>query len=265
MSEAVRRTREPQLDRIRRAWHVAEWHSVRAGLRPCAFLQYYSDQYAAVYGEWKRHGLRVEPLRMEHKADGRYFVHVAVGGRHAVRLFKDAWMRGDHDGMGKLLGYPDCCRTFFRHWFEERRLNDPSWLIASNTGGAAVQGTTVTAYGGPLANILARYCGVRAIPHLPCRFDCSASSDFGEQLLALYPALGYGEEANWLREMLDWPMEWSALHGIVEVRTPVLKLAANTDATAEKLTVRWQGTATPPDAAPGIGFPYDAGLRKAHT
>jgi len=258
VSEAARLAWAPQVEKIQQAWQQAEWRSVCAGLRPCAFLQYYSDRYAEAYGEWRRHGLKVEPLQMARKADGRYFVNAAVGAKHAARWFKKAWIRRDHDEMGKLLGYPECCRAYFRTWFEERRLNDPTWLIAQNRGWVAVQGAIVTAYGDPLTNILHRYCGVRAVPHLPCGFECAASHDFAERLLALYPELGYAEQAQRLREMLDWPMEWTALHGILELRTPLLKLAANTDASAEKLTVRWLGRTIPAGAARGLGFPYDA-------
>lgn len=257
MSEAVRNVRSPQLERMRAAWSVIEWRSVSAGLRPCAFLQLYSDAYAERFEDWRKHGLQVVPLRMEEKTAGRYFLHVAVGAKRETKLFKDAWMRNDHDELGKLLGYPECCRRFFRYWFEEKHLNDPSWLIARNTTGAVAQDSTVGVHGDARANILLRYCGLRAVPHLPCRFDCAASREFAERLLGLYPQLGYAEEATWLIEALDWPVEWSALHGIAEVRTPVMKLAANTDAVAGKFTIQWMGNSFATDAVRGLGFPYD--------
>ncbi len=256
VNEAARQTWSPRAERLLKVWRAAEWQSVCAGVRPCAFLQYYSDEYAALDAEWKKRGLKVAPLRLEQRADGKYFVEVAVGARREARHFKNAWVRRDHNEMGKLLGYPECCRAFFRTWFEKRRWNDPSWLIAAKTGGAVVEGTTVTAYGHPLVNPLLRYGVGRAIPHLPCGFDCAASCACAERFLMLYTELGFAEEAAWLREILDWPMEWSALHGILEVRTPLMKLCANADAFAEKLTVRWLGRSIPAGAARGLGFPY---------
>jgi hypothetical protein len=223
----------------------------------------YSDDYAGCFDECKQHGLRVVPLRVEEKAGvgGKYFVQAVVGGRRDTESFKAAWIRHDHNELGKFLGYPACCREFFQRWFAQREfaeqnLNDPSWLIARNTAGSFIENACVVVSAHPLANIFLRYAGVRAIPHLPCRFDCPASLDLAARMLELYPSMDYSQEAEWLQEMLDWPMEWSALHGIAEVRTPVLKLVATTDATAEKCTVRWMGNNYPADAARGLGFPY---------
>ncbi|MGI8554243.1 MAG: class I SAM-dependent methyltransferase, partial [Dehalococcoidia bacterium] len=77
-------------------------------------------------------------------------------------------------------------------------------------------------------------------------------------LLAIGREAGYGEEMEWIYEMLSWPIQWSALHGIAEIMTPILKVATRTDATAVKYTVR---LGTPPGRYPeegsvGVGFPY---------
>ena len=57
-------------------------------------------------------------------------------------------------------------------------------------------------------------------------------------------------------------VEWSGLHGIAEIKTPVLKISARTDATAQKYTVRWSGTGYPDEGATGLRFPYRAPARK---
>jgi hypothetical protein len=57
-------------------------------------------------------------------------------------------------------------------------------------------------------------------------------------------------------ELLDWPVEWSALHGIAEIRTPVVKIATRTDPTPERYVVRWMGKSFPADGARGLMFPY---------
>lgn len=224
-------------------------------------MQMYSNEYAECCGAWKKHGLQVAPLRVEEQAgmSGDYFVQAVVGEKRATELFKAAWIHNDHDELGRFLGYPACCRQFFQRWFVEQKSNDPSWLIARNTAGCFIEGTHAALSGNPLGNILLRCAGVRAVPHLPCKCDCPSSLDLAARMLALYPSLGYSEEAEWLQEMLDWPMEWSALHGIAEIRTPVMKLVTTTDATAAKRTVRWRGNSCPSDAARGLGFPYTTG------
>jgi hypothetical protein len=95
----------------------------------------------------------------------------------------------------------------------------------------------------PWANIFWTSLGLRAIPHFPCSFDCTASRDLGQGLVRLGRQLGYDEEMRWLHEILSWPLQWSALHGIAELKSPVLKLATRTDATASMLAVSWQARA----------------------
>jgi hypothetical protein len=34
---------------------------------------------------------------------------------------------------------------------------------------------------------------------------------------------GYRAEMDSLRDVFSWPVEWSALHGIAELKTPVIK------------------------------------------
>jgi hypothetical protein len=67
---------------------------------------------------------------------------------------------------------------------------------------------------------------------------------------------GMTEELDWLTKMLDWPAEWSALHGIAELKTGIFKLAYQTDFTHQKRTIRYHGVALADDAARGLSFAY---------
>jgi hypothetical protein len=67
---------------------------------------------------------------------------------------------------------------------------------------------------------------------------------------------GFVSEMEWLGELLQWPMEWSALHGIAEIKTPVLKCSASTDATAMLYWVLVEGSVFPEAGAYGIGHVY---------
>jgi hypothetical protein len=55
---------------------------------------------------------------------------------------------------------------------------------------------------------------------------------------------------------MQWPVEWSALHGIAEIKTPIVKLSTRTDATPEKLILRYHGERYPQEGAHGVRFPY---------
>jgi 2-polyprenyl-3-methyl-5-hydroxy-6-metoxy-1,4-benzoquinol methylase len=105
-------------------------------------------------------------------------------------------------------------------------------------------------------NILLRWLGVRAVFHLPCRFDCEATQQLADNLANVARNAGFDEELAWLSEMLRWPVEWSALHGIAEIKTPVVKISTRTDATPQKYTVRYLGDRYPEIGVQGLTFPY---------
>jgi hypothetical protein len=73
--------------------------------------------------------------------------------------------------------------------------------------------------------------------------------------------MGFGQEMEWLQSILSWPVEWTALHGIAELKTPILKVISNTDATGNKLRIRWKGHAYPPEGEHGTAFPYQRAER----
>jgi hypothetical protein len=59
-------------------------------------------------------------------------------------------------------------------------------------------------------------------------------------------------------------VEWSALHGIAQVLTPVFRFVHDTVATARKVVyVRGSAAAAPPETATGLVFPYRAPRRRA--
>jgi SAM-dependent methyltransferase len=61
---------------------------------------------------------------------------------------------------------------------------------------------------------------------------------------------------DWALEMLSWPMEWSSLHGIAEIKTPVFKISTSTDPLASKAVVRREGDRYPEEGATGLAFPF---------
>lgn len=70
----------------------------------------------------------------------------------------------DHIWFGEGLGYPPCClRAFARH---------NNWSI-NNMPYQAIRGTTAP---NALCNSLMRFTGLTWAPHLPCSYDCAATS-----------------------------------------------------------------------------------------
>ena len=156
--------------------------------------------------------------------------------------------------IGELLGYPACCRDFFRDVWVEHGMIDTTWPQAMNSG--AAEGGMIETPAAPETNVLWRWMGVRAVPHLPCSFSCEPTVELGKNFVQVGRDNGYEQEMDWLMEILSWPIEWSCMHGILELKTPIMKVSASTDATAGKHVVRLSGDAYPEQGAQGLNFPF---------
>lgn len=78
----------------------------------------------------------------------------------------------DHERFGVALGYPDCCRAFFRRY--------NNWQT-DNTYYRAYCNTTSTPCA--LSNSLMRHTAYYLVPHLTCSFSCPSSIAYSQALL----------------------------------------------------------------------------------
>lgn len=274
-SEQARTIWEPRLRRIGEAWSQIEWRSVAASVRSCALVFVSPRHYVVKANAWIKLGLVTLPLGVqspknhysiskEPASPGRPFLYRTVlGNARSVLDFKDAFDASDDKAIGKLLGFPECCVDFYRKIWVSERLLDTTWPMALGTSQACITDETVVLSGPIEANILWRWMNVRSVPHLPCSFDCDATVEFGRTLLQLGKDIGCRDEIGWIEEILSWPVEWSALHGIAEIKTPVLRVSASTDATPCKYRVQRQGKGYPLEGATGNCFPYRRFLNKS--
>jgi SAM-dependent methyltransferase len=267
VSDKARETWAPRLERITKAWADIEWRSVLAGVRSCGVTMASPEEFLAQGPRWAEAGLGALPVEMVGVSGQPYTAtsvpiepghpfqfRFVLGRPEALAAFKASWDEGDQAAIGAALGYPACCREFFRRVWVDEGMLDTTWPMAA-AGGRLTEEFTVEVEGPAQANILWRWMGARAVPHLPCSFDCKATVEFADQLLAVGREAGFGEEMDWLLDVLSWPAEWSALHGIAEVKTPVLKVVTRTDATARRYAVHRAGTAYPGEGARGLSFP----------
>lgn len=275
-SDETRSAWEPRIWRIAGAWAAIEWRSVLAGVRRCSLTSVAAEHLIEVGGEWAANNLAMLPVAMSAAAQsyastmntprtGEPFEYrVAVGRLEDVSALKRAMNAGDDQIMGDLLGYPSCCLGFFRDNWVNKAMVDTSWPMAAASAPVLNRKIEIGAETPFQANILWRWMGVRAVPHLPCSFHCASTVEFADKLMMVGREEGFDAEMDWLEEILEWPVEWSALHGIAEVKTPVLKASTRTDATAHKFVVRKLGSRVPAEAATGLIFPFkQASHRKA--
>lgn len=262
---------QPRIAQITQVWEQVERLLVARSARPSALQNISPENLPGLLKEVAKDGLVAVPLAQVPRVNGYqaashareagdWDYRVAITSFAHVAEWTEAWATNNNDAIGKLLGYPECCRKFFNQIWVAERWFDTTWPMAANTPegkhliAPAIEGISIP--GNLKANILWRWHGVRTVSHLPCSFGCKASEAMGEATLQVMASSGFAEEADWLREILSWPVEWSALHGIAEIRTPISRTSVATDATAGKVSVRYQGTRYPAEGAQGTGFPH---------
>jgi hypothetical protein len=277
VSDRARGVWEPRIERIVGAWNEVEWRSVAAGARQCSLTRLSTLEHRARSLEVADAGLTTAILGVEGhpgalyasstrpaRAGERTVLRVVVGRPDSVSDFELASVTEDHDRIGELLGYPPCCRHFFQAVWVDQHCIDTTWAMTAGCRATPDQ-STVEVDGPAAANILWRWASVRAVPHLPCSFHCDDTVEFADRLRMVADDVGYGREMEWISEILAWPVEWSALHGIAEIKTPILKISTRTDATGGRYVVRRTGATYPEEGAAGLGFPFRTPTRRSVT
>lgn len=158
-----------------------------------------------------------------------------------------AWHGGEVARWLAGLELPACCARAYVERHVEQRWRDGAFVTLA---GAADEIEAP-----PVLNRMLARLGLSAIDHDPCSPHCAESLALAER------HLGFARARNPLAieellHILAWPMEWSALHGAVELRTPVVKLCWDSDPTAVPVLRRRTGATWPLHAALGQRFPY---------
>ena len=167
------------------------------------------------------------------------------------------WEAGQPDELATAANIPLCC---VRAAADDRDAawHDRTWPSATRTVGAGPAGddpASLTLPAVPQTSTFLALLGLRAVQHQPCRISCPGSRRDGNAFLAALTTC-HPAASRQLAEMLSWPLEWSARHGIAEIRTPILKLAYQTDPTSHTLRMAVTSPNYPAEGATGLRFPY---------
>lgn len=283
VSDRARALWEPRFEQIKQAWAHIELTSVAREQRPACVRMVNPGALHGSQPDRTLAGFELAPIGPVAMSNSPYLAGVvspAEGQPYALQVavastqqdaaaLAEAWRAGDQARIGDLLGYPRCCSEFFeRTWVQEGWL-DTTWpmTLASTTDGAGAHDNEFEReVAGPVGcNILLRWMGLRAVPHLPCSFDCAETGRSAESLREIAYDDGMGDEFDLLYQTLNWPIEWSALHGVAIIKTPVVTITTTTDATAGCLRVRRVGDGQVPEhGAKGLRFPFSDPPPTAH-
>src|ERR1700721_2983458 len=133
VGDQARRVWEPRLGRIRAAWPNVEWLSIVDGVRPCALVGLSPQVLTVTMPRWSPHHLSALGLPMSPAESPPGIVLAVVGSLEDVTRARDAWVARADEALGCLLGYPDCCRKFFREVWVDQSSTDTTWAMAANT------------------------------------------------------------------------------------------------------------------------------------
>lgn len=257
-SQQAKEVWEPRIKEVNEAFRKLEVESVLHKQRSSALL-FLSPEELPAKTQWAlKHGCSIVVLNQEGVSNAGYSSQSSalVAGkafqyRAVLTRTPEVWIDtlGDEDKVGAALGYPSCCTQFFKAAWVGEAWRDTTYPSSLPHG---VQGPA-------WSNLLLRWLGVRFIRHLACGFQCPESIEIGKATYALGDALGMEQQMRWAVEMLSWPMQWSSLHGIAEIKTPVFKFSTNTDPVAKEVRLQRQAEGEfeyPAEGAVGLGFPF---------
>jgi hypothetical protein len=269
VSDDAQRLWQPRFSRISNAYLDVERHNVESGFRESYLTPVQTTNLFDMHKWADDRGLELVMLGKEGTSTASYSsksksyehgnpftVRCSITLPKNRRDWIDAWNLGDNETIGRLLGYPKCCRDWFKYYWQDNQWIDDILPMYEN-GGYSSDGPWQL-------NFFYRYMGARLVSHMPCSFNCEESLEIAKHNHNLMKELGYVEEAEWIEEIFNWPVRWSSLHGIAEIRCPIFKLSHKTDFLAEEFIVDKDGDRYPEEGASGLHFPWKR-FKKAVT
>lgn len=276
ISQSVRDEWEGKIKTITKLYYSLEELTVQHGIRDCTTRHISPQNLEREMYEFSKKGLYFLPIQavgsysgFAHKhppvVNGRPWAYYGVlsnsisSAESFVHASKYSEHGVDHDTIGSLLGYPDCCKDFFHKEWGQGYV-DPVWQQAMNVSDEHVLSKTEnkirikSSIHHELSPLL-RYVGIRFAPNIPCSLDCKHSSEMVNKWVQLAKGLKL-DGVDDLINILHMPMSWDVHKGIAVVSTPLFKVTTNSMSTYERYIVEKEGDFYPKGVPTGLKFPY---------
>jgi len=279
VTEEAREYWLPKIEAAANAFHRLETLTVFYGVRRVFTTHFRPEDLVSGFDSLAKMGLVFYPLHQVGSYQGFAHYHPpvepgrpwtyygVVGKLEDARAFAEATREGDHKTMGELLGYPPCCTESFNRVWRAGYI-DPIWQAGEASYAESPESFELYDPDSrimrlkpvPEALAVLRYIGIRMVSHIPHSLTCKASQKVAEffREVAKEEGLYYGA-LEYSDEILRWNIEWSVLHGIAEVKTPVFKVSTNSTPTYQKYVVQLVGEIPPEEvrhSVTGLVFPY---------
>ncbi|WP_084134524.1 radical SAM protein [Paenibacillus harenae] len=239
---------EPRLAAIRTALAKNSVQTVANGLSLISIVRVTPSDLFVIHEYAARKGLHLKAIP---GGEGKYN-RLVVGSEANLRLFYDAFKDNNLELMYVLLGIPSCCQKAM-----VRKVVggfDPLWDLKVTYTEFKQRENEFNC--NKVLNVLMRPLGLDLLGYVPCSHLCKESEVFGESKLNVGKISGIEQEMTWIEEMLDWPAEWTTLHGIAELKTGIMKVSSTSLPTHDKIIIRYYGGRMASDAAKGKSFSF---------
>ncbi len=213
--------------------------TVEKGFREVGIIFFHENNYEEVAEKLNKKNLFFTPLDKSFCSDNilrdysqeqtafepRYWKGCVTRDYKTAEIFKSNFKKEKHKILGRMLGYPDCCTSYFEKNYKKN--SDPIW-----------SGKKRDVFGYPECNNLLHYFGIKIVPHFTCSPDCEKSKSMGGVWFDLMKELKQ-KEAKKLYEILSTEMTWDSYHGVVQVETPYFLGVSSTFPFLRKKIINW--------------------------
>ncbi|MBL6448616.1 hypothetical protein JMN32_20055 [Fulvivirga sp. 29W222] len=178
---------------------------------------------------------------------GADYTCVVAGKRKAVRAFLN-------DGI-RNCGLP-FSKAYWDAWqeFSEQNIRDPKWIYLADIIKEKEQFLKVQ------QDIHTNYFwedwGISLMPFRVPKLQSEEFVTLGNEILKIAQNQLTPQLYNFWLEILSWPVEWTAMHGIAELKTPLFKTSYDTLPTGEKFVIQCHSEVYPENSPSGLLFPY---------
>lgn len=246
---------EPKIKRASSIHNEAEFEMVRMGYRRAATLHISPYDYEKSIEKIIRNGLAWLPIQRTKNYNGFSHKHFPTDPEDPdssvygvlAKTIEDAEMfrnasRGqatDHNIIGELLGFPQCCRDFFDTVWMAGYI-DPIWQAAEKTEGAEKLSDThiILKKIYPEAMQAFRYIGPRITSHLSCSFTCEESKKEGQKWIECMEKFD-AEGLQAMMNILTLPFKWSVKWGVAIISTPHFRIITNSMAAKKEYIIEY--------------------------
>lgn len=248
---------EPRLERMRSMLECSTVYAGRSDTRGCAVRRISRTQYESLAALAAELGIGsamlpdgVLPGAVSTRSGGGRSGILITGPRDLVAAAAAAATAGDTSAFLGRLALPVCCLKHALKQPISGGLEDRVRSLAARGNGEATVGAAIEFH--PLL----LHLGLSVFPIIPCDFSCGCAMESTDALTRIAEEAGMQEEVAWLRECSRWALSWSTLHGITEIKTPLLKLCIQSTSDPGRIQILREGNVRVPLGASGLSFPF---------